>query len=24
VPEHIEPVADDPTRPAPKRRPTGH
>lgn len=24
VPEHVEPVAVDPTRPAPKRRPTGH
>ena len=24
VPEHVEPVDDDPTRPAPERRPTGH
>lgn len=25
VPEHVEPVADDPTRPAPKKRPrAGH
>jgi len=25
VPEHVEPVADDPTRPAPKKRPrSGH
>ena len=23
VPEHVEPVADDPTRPAPKKRPKG-
>ncbi len=23
VPEHVEPVDDDPVRPAPKRRPTG-
>jgi hypothetical protein len=24
VPAHVEPVDDDPVRPAPKRRPTGH
>lgn len=24
VPEHVEPVTDDPTRPSPKRRRTGH
>jgi hypothetical protein len=24
VPAHVEPVQDDPIRPAPKRRPTGH
>ena len=24
VPAHVEPVDDDPSRPAPKRRPTGH
>jgi len=24
VPEHVEPADDDPTRPAPKRRPRGH
>ncbi|GGM79837.1 hypothetical protein GCM10009721_00350 [Terrabacter tumescens] len=24
VPEHVEPAGDDPTRPAPKRRSTGH
>ena len=24
VPEHVEPADDDPTRPAPKRRSTGH
>ncbi len=24
VPTHVEPVDDDPTRPAPKRRPSGH
>jgi hypothetical protein len=23
VPEHVEPVADDPTRPAPRKRPQG-
>lgn len=23
VPEHVEPVADDPTRPAPRKRPRG-
>ena len=23
VPEHVEPVADDPTRPAPRKRPKG-
>lgn len=24
VPDHVEPVEDDPTRPAPRRRPGGH
>ena len=24
VPEHVEPAEEDPTRPAPKRRPSGH
>ena len=24
VPEHVEPADDDPTRPAPKRKPRGH
>ncbi len=24
VPEHVEPADDDPTRPSPKRRPSGH
>ena len=24
VPEHVEPAEDDPTRPAPRRRPGGH